>query len=80
MALSAPTGKGQAWHRAGLLRLLLLGAWGNLCQMLDPGPGSTGGLGELAAAAQSLLLPVAGAALWSQLSDPEVLLQWPKGG
>ena len=63
---------------ASLLRLLLLGAWGSLCRMLDPG--STSGLGGRAAAAPSMILLAARAAPWAQLSDPEVLPQWPKGG
>lgn len=81
MVLLLTTGKGQAWHWASLLHLLLPGAW-DLCQMPDPGSsegGMQGGcLGGRAAAAWSMFLLVAEAAAWAQLSDP-VLLQWPKG-
>lgn len=64
----AATGKGQAWHWAVLLRLFLPGAWGNLCQIPDPGPGRAGGLGERVA--RTLLLLVVGSAPWAQLSGP----------
>lgn len=59
------TGKGQAWHWASLLRLLLLGAWGSLCGCWTPAAPGAGreGSGSLARA------PAGG---WSRSVGPAV--------
>lgn len=58
------TGKGQAWHWASLLRLLLLGAWGSLCRCWTPA--------ALGAGTQGSSLAHAPAGGWSRSVGPAV--------